>query len=270
MIHIENEGVKLLQFENLIKQNEVTHFVSTRNGGKSSGPYASMNIGFGTDDNAEIVLQNRQKLSQAVDIPLNHFVFANQTHSNHVAIVNQSHKGNGALNKHTALYNTDALITNQAEICLFIMTADCTPVLLFDPVNKAIAAIHAGWRGTVDAIVVNTIQQMRLNFNTQASDLTAAIGPCIGPCCYEVGEDVVEKVKQAFDETTELLIPSDNPGKYFFNLSGANKKQLLQSGVLPHHIESAELCTQCHTDLFFSSRFGKGTCGRFGTGIMIM
>ena len=142
----------------------------------------------------------------------------------------------------------DALITNDPNRSIGIRTADCVPILLLDPTNHAIAAIHAGWRGTVSQIAHRTLDRMRADFRSQPSDIHAAIGPCIRACCYEVGAEVASH----FDP--DLLTPSSNPGKQYLDLAAANSHQLAAAGLEPAHIHDSGLCTACHPAHFFSYR----------------
>ena len=150
----------------------------------------------------------------------------------------------------------DALITDRIAMSIGIRTADCVPILLLDSKNRAIAAVHAGWRGTAARIVPAAIERMRADFATDPADLFAAIGPCIRSCCYEVGEDVAEHF-----ETSGALQPA-SPGKYHLDLSLANRCQLQAVGVDPKRIFDSGLCTTCLTGQFFSFRREPANPGR--------
>jgi hypothetical protein len=165
---------------------------------------------------------------------------------------------------------TDATITALPGICLMVMVADCVPVLLFDPVKRVSAVIHAGWRGTVHQITSNTIDTMVSHFGCNPADILAGIGPSIGPCCYEVGEDVKEFVLQSFGTTDGYLVRQKHSSKIHFDLWYANHKQLAGKGVKPENIESSKLCTLCNSETFFSSRASGGITGRFAAGIYIL
>jgi polyphenol oxidase len=256
-------------FDKLHTYNQITHFVTTRHGGVSDGAFAALNLGLGTQDRPLSVLQNRQIIADSVGIPQEYFVLANQVHGTNVEVIQIDRRGEGAFSRSNAIPATDALITNVPEICLFVMAADCVPLLFFDPTKLVVGAAHAGWRGTVKKIAVATILKMQKIYNCQPSDIQVAIGPSIGPCCYNVGGEVIEKVLQMFG-TTDGLISFDNPeSSPIFDLWAANKIQLLESGVLEENMEIAAICTQCNNGDFFSSRHGKGITGRFGAGIMI-
>jgi polyphenol oxidase len=269
MQSIHHSGVPLLGFEQFNKFHEIIHFVTSRHGGISSGVYTSLNLGFGTADGGLSVLTNRHKVADSLAIPLDYFVMANQVHGTHVEVVTREKRGAGAFHRHNALPATDAMVTNEPEICLFVMAADCVPVLFFDPVKKVIGAAHAGWRGTIGRIAAATVLKMQEIYQCHPQNICAAIGPSIGPCCYEVGGEVIDAVLQAFG-TTEGLIRFDNDESLpIFNLWQANKLQLMETGLKEENIETAGICTKCRADDFFSSRQGKGITGRFGAGIMI-
>jgi polyphenol oxidase len=272
-LHSKNKQLKeyteqnstFFKFDIFAPFHEIRHFVSSRKGGVSKGVYEGLNLGFGTEDNAEDVLENRYILAEALGIPLDWFVLPRQTHSANVVKVDYSHRGLGTVDRDSAIANTDALITNCKNLFISIQVADCVPILLLDPVNSAIAAIHAGWRGTAANIVMQTIEVMQHEFGTIPVDLIAGIGPSIGACCYEVGEEVTKSFNNHIDNS--ILIK--NNGSIHLDLWKANQLQLIRAGVSESNIEIAGLCTKCNHHLFFSSREGKGNTGRFVAGIML-
>jgi YfiH family protein len=245
--------------------HEVKHYISTRKGGTSQSPYDGLNLGFGTDDCASNVLENRYLLAESIGIPMDWFVFPRQTHSANIVRVDASHLGLGTKEKESAIADTDALITNCKHIFLNIQVADCVPLLLFDPVVGAIAAIHAGWKGTVANITAKTILTMSHEFGTIPENIVAGIGPSIGACCYEIGKEVV----QAFDPNVSDKIFIAKNGSTHLDLWKANQLQLIGVGVKQENIEISGLCTKCNHHLFFSSRQGNGNTGRFVAGIML-
>jgi YfiH family protein len=149
----------------------------------------------------------------------------------------------------------DALVTNRPGLAVSIRTADCYPILLADARNRAVAAVHAGWRGTAAQIVIRTLEKMRFEFGTRPTDVFAAIGPGIGGCCYEVGEDVSRQF--GFAERTHLDLISEN------------RKQLEQAGVSPQNIQALDVCTFCDAERFFSYRREKEKAGRMTSFIML-
>ncbi len=256
-------------FNNLSQFDNLLHFVSTRKGGISDRNFSTLNIGFHVGDDNFRVLQNRRILMDAVGLDLLKCTFANQCHSANVSIVNDHGRGKGALEKDSALANTDGMVTNVKNICLGVQVADCVPILLYDPVQQVIASLHAGWKGTLRKIVHETIAKMVQNYDVRAENIYAGLGPSNGPCCYEVGEDVYREARMALGSAKGIIHPAGNNGKYIFDQWGANICQLKDAGVRSDHIELAGICSQCHHDLFFSSRQYQGITGRFMAGIML-
>jgi len=264
----KSEGtLPLFKFENLSRISNLTHFITTRAGGVSLTPYYSLNVGLHTNDNPDHVLLNRGLLAEATNIENEKFLYASQVHSGDVKVIDSASVYNGVLINNP---RTDATITALPGICLMVMVADCVPILLFDPAKRVSAVIHAGWRGTVHQITSNTIHSMVEHFGCDPADIVAGIGPSIGSCCYEVGEDVSDFVKQSFGTTEGYLIQNKNSSKPHFDLWYANQKQLTDNGVKSENIEKSELCTLCHSDIFFSSRASGGITGRFAAGICIL
>ena len=219
-----------------------------------------LNLGFNDYQPAEIVLENRKQLARSVsgiEIPL---VVLSQIHSDRIFVIRN--------NKPFATApEGDAMITTQAGILLAIQTADCLPVLLIDPSRKVIAAIHAGWRGLLKSLVMKTIEQMQKDFSTVPAECLAVIGPGIGPCCYEVGEEMVQRFTKEFVSGNSFFRDlthrdSNSPTTKSLDLTAAAKRQLLESGLLPQSIFGVEACTGCRTDLFFSHRAEGGRTGR--------
>lgn len=256
--------LNLLEFENLSSIPGLIHFITTRAGGVSEVPYHTLNLGLHTADNPDHVLANRMKLAKETGIPSELFLYASQVHSGDVKVIDEESIDQGVLVNNP---RTDATITAMPGICLMVMVADCVPILLFDPVKKVTAVIHAGWRGTVQHIASNTIQKMIEHFGCNPADIVAGIGPSIGPCCYEVGEEVTHFIQKSFNTTKGYLIMNDRSVKPHFDLWFANHKQLTDLGVKPENIETAGFCTKCRQDMFFSSRAASGITGRFAAGI---
>lgn len=258
--------LNLYEFKNLATIPGLLHFVTTRSGGTSLPPYDSLNLGLHTADDSGHVLANRLLLAKETGIAPDKFLYASQVHSGDVKVIDPEAVKNGVLLNNP---RTDATVTNLLGICLMVMVADCVPVLLFDPVKRVSAVIHAGWRGTVQHITSNTIRKMTDHFGCNPADIIAGIGPSIGPCCYEVGEEVRQVVEQRFGTTEGYLVYHSHSIKPHFDLWYANRKQLTDLGVKPANIETSGLCTKCRQDLFYSSRASAGITGRFAAGILI-
>ncbi len=248
-------------FENLSHLKGIRHFVSTRHGGTSKPPFDTLNLSFNVSDDPKNVLRNRKLLTEALGIDIESMTTAKQVHNNKIAVVTGKMRGRGANDLESALDGIDAMITNVPGILLMIQAADCVPLLFYDPVKKVIAAAHAGWRGAVLKIARNTVKSMVNKYKSEPYNIYVGIGPSIGPCCYEVGREVIQEAKE--------MITTRN-GSSYFDLWEANKRQLIGSGVPLSNIEVPRICTHCSSDTFFSSRAGKGITGRFGAGIILV
>lgn len=267
--NIESNNLPILLFSCLSKYQDIFHFVTTRKGGFSLAPFNSLNLAFHVGDDREKVLENRKKLARYLHIPINYCTISNQVHGINIAIIGQTEKGSGAIDISTAIKDCDAMITDQDNVCLLVLVADCVPVMLYDKRKKIIAVIHAGWKGTVRKISQKTFHLMESRFGCKPSDIICAIGPSIGPCCYQVGPEVVALVRKNFTAERGLIHSVTENGKGYFDLWEANRVQLLNCQIPEQNIEVAGLCTCCHPDLFFSSRNDNGNTGRFAAGIMI-
>lgn len=245
----------------------VKHGVSTRLGGLSKPPYATLNLGLKSGDDEATVKLNRKLFCRAVDVDAAAVVNAQQVHGDNIHLVEKKDAGRGVDGYTTAIPDTDALITAEPGIPLMLFFADCVPVLIFDPVGKAVAAVHAGWKGTVASIAQKAVLAMQERFGTRPADCHVAIGPSIGPCCYEVDRPVVEALEQAFPWWEELVIPQGE--RWMLDLWETNRRQLEVIGVHKHNIEISGVCTSCNTELFYSHRAEKGMTGRFGAVISL-
>lgn len=240
----------------------VKHGISTRLGGQSSHPFASLNLGLHTGDNAEAVWYNRQAFCKALQLPVERTITAEQVHSDVIQVVTDQDAGKGIRHYHESIRGTDALITNVKDLPLMLFFADCVPVLIFDPVNRAIGISHAGWKGTVAKISQKTVLSMQQHYNTNPADCIIGIGPSIGPCCYEVDETVINKLKTCFSNWENLVTP--NGSRWQLNLWEANRQQLREVGVQDNNITISGICTAENTALFFSHRAEAGRTGRIG------
>lgn len=252
-MNLHSTDFPFFTFGNLDKHGAIKHFVT-------SGNSSLTDINLRSEGGAA----NRQRLAQAVGFEIDRLVTGEQTHSLNIAVVTDADAGRGSVDIDSRIPCTDALITNCKGICLMVLTADCVPVLLYDPATHSAAAIHAGWRGTANGIVGLTVEKMSREFGTNPSNLVAAIGPCIAACCFEVGDDVAEH----FSRWPEAVLRRSNWPKPHIDLVLANRLQLEQAGVLPQNIETSGHCTKCGPHGFFSYRRNQ-TLGRIGTGIVL-
>jgi len=256
-----------LLFENLSHIKGIRHFISTRNGGVSKPPFDTLNLSFNVSDDPKHVALNRQILSSALGFKLECITAAKQVHGNKVAVTTKAMRGKGSNDHASALNGTDAMVTNVPDILLMIQVADCVPLLFYDPMQRVVGAAHAGWRGTVLKIAKNTVDTMIKQYRSDPAYIYVGIGPSIGPCCYEVGHEVINEVSRNLKVPD--MIKTKN-GKSFFDLWEANKRQLIGAGIPASNIEVSKICTHCNSDTFFSSRAGGGITGRFGAGIMLV
>lgn len=237
------------------------HGFSTRRGGVSEGPYESLNVGMHSGDDPSRVVTNRSLLFADMGWALEAAVFLRQVHGVRVVRVDASHRGAGAFSPLGVAANADGMITDEPGMALAVLCADCAPVYLFDPGRPAVGLLHAGWRGTVGGIVGKALEAMEGSFGSEPGRLLAAIGPAIGPCCYPVGGDVAEQFAAA-GLSSALRAPDEETGQWRVDLGAALRQQLLDAGLSPDNISSADVCTSCQEQLFFSHRRMEGTAGR--------
>jgi YfiH family protein len=205
-------------------------------------------------------LNNRKNFLLSLGIDYQDLVCARQSHGNNVRYVQETDRGKGAVSCDTALDDTDALITDKGNVPLAVFTADCLSIFLYDPVTSSIGLIHAGWQGSRKGIAARTIEAMKKQFNSRAEDLYAGLGPAIRDCCYEVGGDF----KEIFPQN---LIARGS--RYYLDLIGINKRQLLESGAKEANIFDSRICTSCQNKEFFSYRKEGSSCGRMLSVIML-
>lgn len=261
--------MRLFYFDNLAKSADIFHFVTTRDGGYSQAPYDTMNLAVTVGDDPEAVKKNRALLASIPGISVKNFAICKQIHGDDVVVLNQNLIDMKASTYFSNIAEADAMITNIPGICIMILIADCVPILICDASKKAIGITHAGWRGTVKQIVNKSVENMVDEYNSNPKDIIAGIGPSIGPCCYEVGPEVITEFEKTMNGTNDIVTNRTDNGKGYLNLRLANKKQLLQAGVLEGNIDMADLCTFCHPDLFYSYRHQGKKSGRFAAGIML-
>lgn len=260
-IRENREGIGYWRVAFLEEQAPVKAFYSSRAGGVSQPPYSSLNLGLHVGDEPAAVLVNRRRLAGVLDLPLEGWVVGEQVHGNKVALVARQDAGRGAVELAAALPGVDALVTAAPGITLVGFYADCVPLYFVDPVKGVIGLAHAGWKGTVLQVGSKVVARMATEFNSNPADLLAAIGPAVGPCCYQVDTRVAGAVREHLPWAAEVLIP-DGPGHYRLDLPRANFLELLAAGLKPEHIAIAGLCTCCQADAFFSYRAAGGPTGR--------
>lgn len=247
--------------------NDILHFTSTRFGGVSSGSYESLNIGLFSGDKDEHIRENFSRLYQAVGIENKQLHIPYQTHAHKVVKIDQQFLNQNSTIRQELLHGVDALVTNLPNQCIGVSTADCVPILLFDPVQKAVGAVHAGWRGTCARIASHTVQSMQENYGTNPQDLIVAIGVSISPDVYEVGDELVGFFQKENFETNKIFFKKGE--KHHLDLWEANKMVLVEAGVKAENIEISGLCSFTEQDRFFSARRLGIKSGRMVSGIMV-
>jgi hypothetical protein len=244
--------VPFFQFPALSGHPGLAHFVFTRHGGVSDSAFRSLNASFSTGDNPDNVETNLSLIREVTGARALRFM--NQVHGKNIVIFRK-----GDHQDREDPFTADAMITDSPGIALLVKQADCQAVILYDPFNKVVANVHCGWRGNVHGLLTDVIAAMRVKFGCDPSRLEAAIGPSLGPCCSEFVTH-----REIFPESFTSFMIRDN----YFDLWAVSRSQLVQSGLREAHIESAEWCTRCRTDLFYSYR-GEGRTGRFATVAML-
>lgn len=240
------------------------HGFMTRLGGVSTGIYASLNLRIHCDDSPDCLCENYRRVFAALDMP-DGAVFSRQVHGKTVRAVT-------AADLHALFtpvpYEADGLITDVPGLPLIIFTADCVPILLHDGVRGAAGAVHAGWRGTVLDIAGEAVRRMGAEYGCRPADVHAAIGPCIGPCCFETGPEVPAALREALGASAEgLIVPRGE--KFLVDLKGANRLFLERAGVPSENIDVSDVCTMCHPETYWSHRYTQGQRGVQGSLIML-
>ncbi|HBA99502.1 MAG: hypothetical protein A2W86_09745 [Bacteroidetes bacterium GWD2_45_23] len=261
----------LLQFDLLNQEKEIVHFSTTRSGGVSNGTYASFNMGNFSDDDPINIYENRQILARMFYMEMDRFIIPHQTHSTRVLSVDDSFLSLDHAASIETMYGVDATITSKKGIFLCATTADCIPIILYDKKRETIAAIHAGWKGTVGRIVEKTILEMNRHYHSSPADLIAGIGPGISQARYEVGDELIDTfVREGFDLSDGVVAFRKNTSsKWHLDLKEINRRELLRLGVAGENIEKSDLCTFEREELFFSARRQTEHSGRMLTGIMM-
>lgn len=228
---------------------DVPHCFSTRYGGVSKGHLSSLNLGTHRGDDPNNVLENYRILGEAVGFDPMNTVFTKQIHSDIVERVGASQRGRGLLRETEE--GCDGLITNEKDVVLTVFSADCTPILFYDPVVQAVGAAHAGWRGTAAGIAARVVEKMSAEFGSDPKNIRAAIGPCISQCCFETHNDVPDAMISALGEDAKpYILPKGE--KYLVDLKGLNALWLRKAGL--DRISVAKECTACDPDRFWTHR----------------
>ncbi len=261
-LHVHEEGnLFYTTFPSFDRTGKVHHAFSTRRGGMSQGVYASMNLSLKRGDNPTAVMENFQRMSQATGIYIGDMVFSDQVHGTRIVYVDQQYRGSGIL-RQPMVEKADGLITDKKHVALVTFHADCVPLFFLDPVREVIGLAHAGWRGTLHRIGSVMIERMRDEFDCDPAEILVGIGPSIGPCCFEVGQDVFEPFQKEFKGwASTIILPAASEEKRFVDLWEANEATLIESGVTPQHITVTDICTKCHPEFYHSHRHAGNARG---------
>ncbi|KPJ77166.1 MAG: hypothetical protein AMJ54_09140 [Deltaproteobacteria bacterium SG8_13] len=250
MTRSPDNGLSFFQFDQMLEHPQLRHAVFTRRNGCSSPPFSSLNTSFGVGDDPEHVKRNRQAIQSS--LKARQMVFARQVHGVDVQVIT-SEKSENPMQADSVPSVVDAMATNLRHRFLTVQVADCQPVLLYDPHRKAVANVHAGWRGSIRNIVGRTVQAMQEAFQSDPGDIIAGVGPSLGPCCAEF-RHYRREIPQRFWRYKD--------GDHHFDFWAISRDQLVAAGVGSENIQVSGICTRCHPELFFSYR-GEGITGRF-------
>ncbi|MDO4541215.1 MAG: peptidoglycan editing factor PgeF [Bacillota bacterium] len=238
-------------------------YVSCRLGGVSVGGFSSLNLARHTGDDPDAVTENRRRFFAAVKADPKDFVALQQTHSCNIVRVSSADRGKGLMEYETAIADTDAMYTVDANVFMATFYADCLPIALFDPKNRVLALVHSGWRGTWQNIAAAAVTAMSEDCRSEPENILAAFGPGICQSCYEVDSGFYQNFLGAYPHA-EPWFKSGKNGKYYFDNAAANRDLLTAAGVLEKNITNFPFCTACNKDMFYSFRFSQQECGRHG------
>ena len=241
------------------------HAFTTRLGGVSTGVFESLNLGSNRGDDPEAVRENYRRVCALMGAGIDDAAVTKQVHENAVRTVTEA-------DRHVCLstvpYEADGLVTAAKGLPLFCFIADCTPVLLQDPKNGVIAAVHCGWRSSAADILGEAVEKMRA-LGAEPSELRAALGPALGRCCFETDGDVPEAISSWLGGEVAGLWDRRADGKYMVDLRAANARRLRQLGLREEHIDVSTECTRCLHDKYWSHRYTKGERGSQAAVIVI-
>lgn len=263
---INDKFSNILHFEKLNNYSSLIQFSTTISGGVSTGKYSSFNLSTYSGDKPELVAENRTKLANILHIKNENIYIPYQTHEDKILVIDESVVTELQYNKDDLLHGIDAVITNLPGICIGVTTADCVPILIYDPILKVLAAVHAGWRGTVKKLVKKTINHMIEKFNCNAENMIACTGPSISAHFFEVGNDVADIFRDTGFDLMEIGYKNQMTEKIHLDLRSANKLLMNEGGIHDRNIDIAAICTYNNSQLLFSARRQGIRSGRMMTG----
>lgn len=271
LYRLNQNSTPYISFPILEEYDWLRHGCSTRLGGVSTGIHSTMNLGFQNGDFPERVYENYNRICTAIGVQPESVVHAKQTHKDRVRIVTAEDRGKG-YNRDRDYDDIDALITNESGVTLTILTADCVPVYLVDPVKRVIGLAHSGWRGTVQRIAAKTVKYMQETYGCRPADIIAVTGPCICWDCYEVGEEVAESFRSEFGDNLFQKISHAEHSNYtkpHIDLTEAIAQTLLEAGLKEDSVTQCGMCTSCNSELLFSHRVTQGKRGTLASFLSI-
>ena len=267
IILTKKDDLLYLEFNNLKKFDDIlTHCFTTRLGGVSKGECTSLNLSFNKNDSKENVLENYRIIANAIGVDFYKMVLSNQIHDDKIRIVQPEDAGKG-LTRESNIIGFDGLSTNQPGIPLVTFYADCVPVLLLDPVKKAITAVHSGWKSTVKNISYQALMLMKDRYGSDLKDIQVAIGPSICSNCFEVDIDVYNCFIEKFSWCQKYT--DYRNGKYYIDLQQIIRQVLVDAGVSYENISISGVCTKCNNDVFFSFRGDNRKTGSLAAIMML-
>ena len=245
-------GVPVLQADGMLSAGGVAHGFSTRLGGVSQGMWAALNLGVSRGDDPDHVRENYRRFFAAIGADGKKLAMTNQVHGGRVRVVTSADWKDDPYQRPD--YEADGLMTDTPGVVLLIYSADCIPILLYDPVRRVIAATHAGWRGTAAGIAAAAVERMKEIYECRPQDILAAIGPGIGPCCFETHEDVPNAMMAAVSSAALPYVKVLENGKFTLDLKGINAQLLTRAGLEKEHIAVCQDCTACMREKYWSHR----------------
>ncbi len=248
----EGTGPVYYSFPSFDRLPFVRHGFSTRLGGVSRDPYATMNLSFTRGDDVDAVRENFDLFCRGLGLEAENVVVSAQEHHTNLYCATAADRGRG-VTRERGYSDIDGLLTNEPGVVLCTQYADCVPLFFVDPVRKVVATSHAGWKGTAARIGKVTVEHMKQEYGCHPEDILAGIGPSIGPCCFEVDKPVADAFT-ALEESGDDAVRRRKDEKYDVDLWEINRRILLNAGITAEHITVTDLCTRCHPDVFWSHR----------------
>lgn len=259
ILHVKAEnGIEYLQFKKL-NEYGITNAIFLRHGGISEGIYSSLNLRLSSKDNIQNVYYNIAKICEVLNVNESNICKAYQNHTNNVIYINSENMEQFYYMKQNTT-QADAYITNEKGIVTMITTADCVPLIIYDPDNNVIANVHSGWKGTLKQVYIKVLNKMVKEFNTKLQNVIICMGPAIGKCCFTSKEKSFKNKFTEIWKNEKDYIEKDSDDTYHIDLKYVIKQDVLAQGVLPRNIYDAPICTKCNSADFYSYR--RTTCNK--------